>query len=207
MIIYFNKTLFEAAGLETPLELAKKGEWTWEKFEEAAKAIASGKGTDRNYGAILYTDSKNFSAIASHTFSYGGSMFSDDMKNFKWNSEQGVATFEMMDRMMFKDKSHVPPGETITFEGGKIGMFTGMYSYMGNVRKITDFKWDIAPMPEGTDGSKPLLGQAGIVAFTGRKHPEEAKSLLKYLESQEGIKAQSAFFVPPEKVYLSQMNL
>lgn len=202
MIIYFNKTMFEEAGLETPLELAKKDQWTWEKFEETAKAISSGEGADRNYGARFYVDWANFSAIPSHTFSYGGSMFSDDMKKFTWNSDQGIETFKLLNRMLFEDKSHVPPGENINFEGGKVAMFTGMYSYMANVRPITDFEWDIAPMPSGPNGSKPLLGQAGIVTFQGSKHPEEAKALLKYIESQEGVQAQSTFFVPPRKSVL-----
>lgn len=202
MIMYFNKTMFDEAGLETPIELAKKGEWTWEKFEETAKAISSGEGADRNYGAMFYTDWSVFSAIYSHTYSYGGSLFSDDMKEFQWNSEQGVETLEMLNRLFFEDKSHVPPGETVTFETGKVAMFTGMYSYIANVRPITDFEWDIAPMPAGPNGAKPLLGQAGIVAFEGSKHPEEAKKLLKFIESQEGIQAQSAFFVPPRKSVL-----
>lgn len=202
MIMYFNKTLFDEAGLETPLELAKKDEWTWEQFEETAKAVSSGEGTDRNYGARFYVDWTNFSAIPSHTVAYGGSMFSDDMTSFTWNSPEGVNTFEMLDRMLFKDKSHVPPGESVNFESGQVAMFTGMYSYLANVRGITDFEWDIAPMPKGSKGRAPLLGQAGVVAFEGSKHPEEAKELLKFLGSKTGIQAQSTFFVPARKSVL-----
>lgn len=33
-LIGFNKTIFENNGLETPLELYEKGEWTWAKFVE-----------------------------------------------------------------------------------------------------------------------------------------------------------------------------
>ncbi|WP_407270172.1 ABC transporter substrate-binding protein [Radiobacillus sp. PE A8.2] len=202
MIMYFNKTMFEEAGLETPLELAKKGEWTWEQMEEAAKALSKGEGADRDYGARFFTDWTNFSTLPSHTISYGGSMFNDDITDFTWNSPQGVDTFEMLDRMMFEDKSHVPPGENVNFEGGKVGMYTGMYSYISNVRGITDFEWDIAPLPKGPEGRAPLLGMAGMVAFTGSEHPEEAKKLLKFIQSKTGIQAQSAFFVPPRRSVL-----
>lgn len=197
MIMYYNQAMFDEAGLETPRELAEKGEWTWEQFEEAARLLSSGEGSNRKYGARLFNEWTNFSTMPSHTISYGGEMFSDDMSEFKWNSPEGVETFEMLERMMFEDKSHVPPGENINFEGGNVGMFTFMYSYIANVREITDFEWDIAPLPKGPEGRSPLLGQAGTVVFEGSEHPEEAKELLKFLGSKKGIQAQSAFFVPP----------
>lgn len=202
MILYYNKTMFEKAGLETPTELAMKDEWTWEQFEEAAKVLSAGEGTNRTYGARLFREWTNFATLPSHTISYGGSIFSDDMKEFTWNSSEGAKTFEMLNRMMFEDKSHVPPGENIEYEGGKVGMYSAMYSYMTNAREITDFEWDIAPLPKGPKGRAPLLGQAGIVAFEGGKHPEEAKVLLKFLASKEGIQAQSVFFVPARKSVL-----
>lgn len=202
MIMYYNKSLFEDAGLETPTELALNGEWTWDKFEETAKSLSEGEGTDRIYGARLFNEWTNFATIPSYTLSYGGEMFNDDMTQFEWNSKQGVDSLDLLNRMMFEDKSHVPPGENIDFESGKVGMFTFMYSYIANVRDITDFDWDIAPLPEGSEGRYPLLGQAGISVFEGSQHPEEAKKLLAFLGSKKGIQAQSAYFVPARKSVL-----
>ncbi|GGA91992.1 ABC transporter substrate-binding protein [Ornithinibacillus halotolerans] len=202
MIIYYNKTMFEDAGVETPNELAAKGEWTWEQFEEVAKAISTGEGVNRKYGARLFNEWTNFATMPSHTFSYGGEMFSDDMSSFEWNSDEGIATFELLNRMMFEDKSHVPPGENVNFESGNVGMFTFMYSYIANVRGITDFEWDIAPLPKGPEGRVPLLGQAGLAAFEGSDHPEEALKLLQFLGSKTGIQASSQFFVPARKSVL-----
>jgi multiple sugar transport system substrate-binding protein len=202
MIMYFNETMFTEAGVPTPNELADRGEWTWEKFEEVAKQLSQGDGTSREYGANLWINWKNFATLLSHTWSHGGEVFNEDMTSFEWNSPEGIETFELMDRMMFQDRSHVPPGEEIPFESGRVGMFTFMYSYIANVRGIEDFEWDIAPLPAGPQGTAPLLGQAGIVAFEGSKHPEESLLLLKYLQSQEGIQAQSQFFVPPRKSVL-----
>jgi|SRR5690625_166055 len=202
MIMYYNKTMFDDAELETPIELAKKGEWTWEQFEESAKALSGGEGSERTFGARLFDEWTNFATIPSHTMSYGGDMFNDDMTSFEWNSEQGVESLNMLERMMFEDGSHVPPGESINFESGKVGMFTFMYSYIANLRDITDFEWDIAPLPKGPEGRYPLLGQAGISIFENSDHPEEAKLLLEFLASKTGIQAQSQFFVPPRKSVL-----
>src|SRR5699024_12297398 len=40
--IFYNKTMFEQAGLEDPYELQQKGEWTWETFLDAARALTTG---------------------------------------------------------------------------------------------------------------------------------------------------------------------
>lgn len=50
---YFNTKMFKNAGLETPYELFKKGEWTWEKYYELAKKLTqdtNGDGTTDIYG-------------------------------------------------------------------------------------------------------------------------------------------------------------
>lgn len=202
MIMYYNKTMFKEADLKTPKELVLEGKWTWEQFEKTANELSSGNGVDRKYGARLFNEWTNFATMPSHTFSYGGEMFSKDMTDFKWNSPEGVETLNLLNRMIFEDKSHVPPGENINFESGNVGMFTFMYSYIANVRGISDFEWDIAPLPKGPAGRVPLLGQAGLAAFEGSEHPEQALKLLQFLGSKTGIQAQSQFFVPPRKSVL-----
>lgn len=49
---YYNKKIFEKAGVPTPDVYVKKGEWTWAKFAEVAKRISSGDGSV--YGASVY---------------------------------------------------------------------------------------------------------------------------------------------------------
>ena len=50
MIIHYNTTMFDAAGLDYP-----DPEWTWDDFLETAKALTSGEGGDRVFGyAIPY---------------------------------------------------------------------------------------------------------------------------------------------------------
>lgn len=49
---YYNRKLFERAGIPTPDVYVQRGEWTWDKFAEVAKRLASGDG--RQWGAVLY---------------------------------------------------------------------------------------------------------------------------------------------------------
>ena len=50
---YYNRTVFEEAGVPTPDTYVEDGEWTWAKFEEVANRIATGDG--EVYGGIMYT--------------------------------------------------------------------------------------------------------------------------------------------------------
>ncbi len=50
---YYNKKIFAKAGVPTPDQYVKKGEWTWDKFAEVAKKISSGDG--KIYGGSLYS--------------------------------------------------------------------------------------------------------------------------------------------------------
>ena len=202
-VIFYNKDLFEQAGLPTPNELAASGEWTWEKFTETAKALTSGTGADKTYGATFFRDWKTWIMLPSYSWSNGSDIFNDDMTSFTWNDQYGVETFEMLNRMMFVDGSHPKAGEQISFETGKLGMYFDGYSYMSKAREIKDFKWSIAPFPSGSMGSAPMMGQAGYVVFEQTKHPEEAKELLKFLASQEGVQATSTYFVPPRQSVLN----
>ncbi|MDQ0970612.1 multiple sugar transport system substrate-binding protein [Neobacillus niacini] len=199
MVMFYNKDLFVNAGEKTPNEHVVAGTWTWDQFEKSAKAISS----NGVYGANFFRDWNTWIALLSHTWANGGDLFNKDQSKFTWNSPQGVETLNMLDRMMFKDSSHPKAGEQVSFESGKIGMFFDVYSYVSAARNVKDFEWDIAPLPEGSEGRFPMLGQAGYGLFKDSKHPEEAKELLKFFTSQEGITATSTFFVPPRESVLS----
>ncbi len=50
---FYNKKLFDEAGIPYPSVYVERGEWTWDKFTEVAKTL-SDLGPE-TYGAILYT--------------------------------------------------------------------------------------------------------------------------------------------------------
>jgi len=49
-IVYYNKDLFDAAGVEYPTN-----DMTWAQFDDKARAVTSGFGADKVYGAHLHT--------------------------------------------------------------------------------------------------------------------------------------------------------
>ncbi|MEK4042440.1 sugar ABC transporter substrate-binding protein [Paenibacillus sp. FSL H8-0048] len=203
VVMFYNKTLFDKANLTDPNTLASEGKWTWKTFEESAKAIAVKDAGGRVYGANFFRDWKTWAILSSYAWSYGSGPFNEDLTAFTWNDQYGVETMELLERMMYKDESHPKAGEQISFDAGNLGMFFDNYSYVSKARDIKGFEWSIAPMPSGSAGSVPMLGQAGYTLFKDSKHPEEAKKLLKLFASQSGIEATSTYFVPPRTSVLS----
>ena len=52
---YYNKKVFEKAGVPTPETYVEKGEWTWDKFIEVAKELSTGDGDVITSYSIHYT--------------------------------------------------------------------------------------------------------------------------------------------------------
>ncbi|PYI53443.1 ABC transporter substrate-binding protein [Paenibacillus flagellatus] len=203
-VMFYNADLFERAGLTPPDTLHAQGRWTWERFRESARAIAAlSSGGERVYGANFFRDWKTWIQLGSYAWSHGSGPFNARMTAFAWDDDAGVATMRMLEEMMFDERSHPKVGEQAGFEGGGVGMFFDVYSYVSVARTIRDFRWNIAPLPSGPKGAVPMLGQAGYVVFEGSKHPEEAKALLRFLASREGIEATSVYFVPPRASVLN----
>lgn len=200
VLIYYNKDLFREKGLKTPTELYKEGKWNYDEFLKAARSI-----TDPQrgiYGMKLVRDWNNWSdALLPLLWSHGAELFDSGGTAFALNSPEGRESLQLYSELMFKDKVHPLPGDERTFDSGQIGMYTDRYSYTSKARAVTDFEWDIAPMPAGIKGTGTSLGYAGVSVFETR-HPAEAAEFLKFITSAESMSVTAQYFVPSRKSVL-----
>ena len=203
-VIFFNKTMFDEKGLKTPLELAAEGNWNLETFYETAKAL-----TDRStgvYGVKLLpaTGPKDWAnALYDVVWAYGADFFSRDMTQFKLNSPEGIRAISYYNDMLFKDEIHPKPGDQTQFESGKIGMARDTFSYSANLRKITDFEWDIAPNPVGPNPGASIASGFANYSVTKGENQEEAIELVKYLTSKEVMMELITMFPAPRRSALT----
>jgi len=200
-MIFYNKTLFQQKGLKTPTELYKEGNWTYEEMRKAALALTD--PAQGIYGVKLVREWKTWSsAVYSIVRAYGANVLSKDGTMFELNSPEGRQAIQLYYDMIFKDEVHPKPGDQLTFESGKLAMFRDVYSSVTNARAITDFEWDVAPMPSGPNGSGNWIGFAGYTVFKDTKHPEEAMAFLKFVSNEQSMSSTSKFFVPSRKSVL-----
>ena len=180
--LYLNLDLIDKAGAENPIELAKKGEWTWDKFAEVAAKITKdgGKGVKgfaanswwANYGYFIN--------------SAGGSFFNADRTACNLDSTESVAGMKFF-KDLYDSGSTVKFGEDgePPFKGGTVGMFmNGRWATPGS-REIKDFNWDVAPLPTGAAPGKDWLFWGAYVINAKTKNPEAAVKLVQELTSAE----------------------
>lgn len=193
MVIFWNKDLFKAAGLEDPNDLGK--DWTYEKMREYANKLND--PSNNVYGVSFLRDWKTWANGLVHMiWLNGGSIFNDDFTEFTFNNPGTEKALQYLSDLMFVDKVHPMPGDQVMFNSGHLGMFQDNYSSIGKLGDVT-FDWDIAPIPYG-DGDL-WVGASAMSAFNLSKHPQEAVDLIKTITSEEGQRIAMQLIVPSRK--------
>ncbi|WP_375143771.1 ABC transporter substrate-binding protein [Acuticoccus sp. MNP-M23] len=199
-MVYYNKTLFDEAGLEDPLALSAKGEWTMDAWRTAAKTLKDKTGTwgfDFKDGEGY--DSRILHALMPPIRAYGGYAWKDGECGF--NKPEAVEAVTVLHDMVFKDKSIVPPGETGDFFSGDAAMTVNQISRASRLSDVA-FDWGIAPLPTGPAGEAPVIGQAGIVVFAEGDQKALATEFLAHMTNAENVKIMAQFFPPARKSVL-----
>lgn len=198
--IIFNKTVFEEAGVDSPLELFEAGNWTWEELRRISKEIVdSGSVT---YG--LDIPQWNFTSYALFTpfmKAFGATQWPDGT-SCGFNTPESLRAFEFVHGMVFDDVSYPAPGSASSFATGDVAMVLNPPSLLNELTEVT-FEFDMVPQPSGTNGFDPFLGQASMVAWAGGAAPELATRLLGYFTSELGSSLLQNFFVPPRQALLT----
>jgi multiple sugar transport system substrate-binding protein len=167
--------------VDDPRQLAADGEWTWDAFQETAKAISDLGGGVKGFGAGGWWANWGY-----WVNSAGGSFFSEDRTACNLDSDESVNGIEYYQKL-YDAGYGVKFGEDAepVYKSGKLGMFVNGRWATPGARGITDFNWDVAPMPTGPapGGNWQFWGAYVINADT--KDPAAAWKLVAELTSLE----------------------
>lgn len=200
-IIFYNKDLFQKAGIDTPDVLLEQGNWTWDSLRAASKAIKDVSPEMvygfESYGGDIY-GARLWNTMGSLMKAYGGQAWDDAGTQCTINSAESVAAFQFMHDMIFVDGSAVPPGEIGDFFAGNAGM---TLAQLGRTAVLADaaFQWDIAPLPSGPNGYKPTVGQAAFVVFNASKNADVAADYIAFMTNKVNVAKIAAYFPPARK--------
>ena len=181
--IIYNADAFAAAGLETPNELLAKGEWTWEKLREQAKALVDAGVVTYGFD-IPQWGYQSYALFTPFLKGFGGELYPGGTE-CGFTDPKTVETFEFVHDMIFEDGSYPAPGNTSAFPTGDTGMYLGAPSTLAQLADST-FTYDMAPQPEGDVDYSPFIGQASMVVFADGKTPELAQRLFAHFTSEQG---------------------
>ena len=200
-VIFYNKDMFDKAGLEDPLALAGKGQWTMATFQDVAKKLTAANG---KFG-FEFKDGQGYDSRIMHALmppirAYGGDVWNDRKCGF--DAAPAVAAVKQLHDMVYKDKSIVPPGEKGDYFSGNAAMTINQISRASLMPKA-GFKWGIAPLPTGPGGESPVIGQAGIVVFAAGKQKPLAAEFVAHMSTRDAVATAAQFFPPARNSVLA----
>lgn len=200
MILYYNKTMFDDAGVGYPT-----AELTWDDLVIGAREISKAAGKDKfGFGTIGGWWPWWMSVV----YQNGGRIL-DETNTIVVVDEKLAEAFDWYAGLIWKYHAAPTPEEIASFVGmGPDQLFeagiaamntTGLWAIWG-LRQIEELDWDISVLPKSKERATPMFSNCWAMT-TQSKHPEAAWKLIKYLTGPEGQKviATSGHDVPTRK--------
>ncbi|MFF8972402.1 extracellular solute-binding protein [Streptomyces sp. NPDC014995] len=185
-LLFYNKTLFDKAGITPPT--------TWAELAENAEAL---KEEGVKYPYALPLGPEEAQAETMQWLLSGGGGYTATATGYSLDSPENVQTFTWLkNELVGKDLTGpVEPGKLnradafAAFAAGQAGMLNGHPSLMKMAEK-KGVKFGMVPMP-GVDGpGKVSMGVADwMTAFRQNGHAEQIKEFLNFVYSEENVLA------------------
>jgi len=185
-VLYFNKYLFDEAGLDYPDE-----NWTWNDFLKAARKLTKGKGSNKQFGC-LGSDDPWFWIIA-----FGGKFANKERDKCLINNRESIDSIKFYKDLIHKYRVSPSPtklqagvGMGEMFMTGRGAMFFGSNYRLKQFRNIKQFRWGVTLVPkvEKTGKRYSINCVDGDSISVQSKHKKEAWEFVKYLSAHMALK-------------------
>jgi multiple sugar transport system substrate-binding protein len=185
-LIYYNKDMFDAAGVEYPPQ--KWGDWDFEDYIATGQKFVKTDDPPQ-WGTSNYGYGANW--LSQYLIrGFGGNMVDpDDNKRCALVDDAGVEALEWIHSMIW-DEQVFAYGSALgglgvleLFLGQRIPMMEMGPWNLGPVADGAQFKWDVAPMPNGPAQATTHQSVDGTMIWKSTETPEASWTLLKALTS------------------------
>lgn len=206
VFIFYNKTMFDDYGMETPLELYEVGEWNWDTFRQSAMDIMNydeeGNATVWGFESWEYDMWVLANGADFVTYEPNGNI------TLNLNDAKVVNALQFLQDGYYKDKFIKPDGNvthTTDFTTGKCAMIAdGLYRIL-DFQGVMKDEWDFVPVPAGPDNPEGLLPGTvnGWAICAGAKNPDGALLYLigraEYAEKTKDTPSGAAAYLNDEQ--------
>ena len=201
--LLYNKTIFEAAGVEMPTEpltWAPDGSGTFLPLMRKLTVDAGGKhpdeaGFDANnvkqwgFASWNHSGTQWLNWIASN----GGTTIDEPYGKFTFDEPKSVAALQWAVDLISKwhvsppaSQTNPPAGRaTEMFQRGEVAVFPANNALLPFVAPDSSFPIGTASMPEGEGGRVVVINGLGEAIFSETEHPDEAQQLAAFLATPE----------------------
>jgi len=182
-VMYVNHSMLKQAGIEPP-----EAGWTWADLERICRKVtqdADGDGRPERYGISI---TQWLQALAPWIWQNGG-RFLDEEGFCALDEPEAVEAIDFLMRLLHEervasnDATFEAQLETGLFQQGRVA-FYGPVGYWETYRfsAITEFEWDVLPLPVGRRAATAVAMRAYVVPAT-TEHPRLAYEFVRALAS------------------------
>jgi multiple sugar transport system substrate-binding protein len=188
LVVYYNKDLFDRAGLAPPSD-----DWTWDDFLRAARALTrdtTGRGRPDQHG--LGTE-VSFFRLAPFVWQNGGQIVDDPIAPTQLTLDTPRAREAVQWFVDLQTRHRVVPdaveekaeSSESRFLNGRLGMLLNSRRGVPTYRTIKTFDWDIAPLPRRRQRAGILHADAYCMPKASRDKAA-AWAFIEFANSAEG---------------------
>ncbi len=188
LVVYYNRTLFDAAGLPYPAP-----GWTRDDFLRAARALTrdlDGDGQVDQYGVGI---DPSLMRLAPFVWQNGGEVVDDVARPTRLALDSPAALEALQWFVDLQVREGVVPDQVAEeaessesrFLRGSLGMYLNSRRVVPTLRTITAFAWDVAPLPAGKQPAG-ILHSDGYCMAAGTADKEAAWTLIEYANAAVG---------------------
>ena len=182
-LFYYNKTLFDQAGLSYPDDT-----WTWKEVTEAAEAMTQGAGAEKQYGILPYESPPSQYAVL---WQNGVEIIDEAATTCHMDTPEAIEALDYMARLVHNEWAPAPQqlrgmgmDRGQLFAAGRVGMMSyGHWAiiYFDDKEK---FEWEVTTLPKNKENAT-FLYQAIWSASSATKEPDLCWDFLKFSCSPE----------------------
>ena len=193
IILYYNKELFDAAGLGYPPSKASEA-WTWDEFVEAAKRLTRDRNGNDATSPDFDPDNVETYGVSFPQwwggylpliYSNGGSLASEDGTELLLNQPEAVEVLQNIQDLIYVHHVAPTPAQTEALPSADIMMQSGKVAMsIDGHWKVLDysqlgFDWGMGVLPYFDEPVTILLGSPTVI-FATTEHPDEAFEFYKF---------------------------
>jgi len=204
VVLFYNKTVFDKAGVPHPPSTWDDPTWTWDKLIEIATKLTTGTGASKVFGFNVSTWwVYDYPLI----WSNGGTLLNADHTKSTITMPETVDAFQMRADLINKYKVHPTPaditeGADHLFAGGRLAMNAIWSPWAYIIKGNANLQFDMAPMPKGKAGAFTRAPSDCIALSSQSKVPEQTFKFANYLTGPDGLKLmdiEAGLGIPPLK--------
>ncbi|HNF35982.1 MAG TPA: sugar ABC transporter substrate-binding protein [Anaerolineales bacterium] len=196
LVAYYNKDLFDAAGIPHP-----DAGWTWDEFISASKALTLDVDSDGRvdqYGAGV---EPTLIRVAPFVWQNGGKVSINNAltlaEPLDLEAVQWFVDWQVTHHIVPNAEEEKAESSESRFINGRVAIYFNSRRLVPTFREITAFDWDVAPLPVGRSDATILHSDAYCLTAASQ-HKEDAWTFIEFANSAAGqsLIAQSGRTVP-----------